>query len=265
MISTKQGSTASVEIAPESNGPEPGNELIGKKAVLACPSYGPIDPDCVKSVRIAIMHSVSRGLHWVGDASPDRMMFSTARNTVAQFLYENPGEADGVLWIDSDIIVPKEAISRLLTNTVYEPGIDFITGVYHQRLPVHNPVFYNFNHEKKTFQPAEEYPLDTIGAIDGCGFGFVWTSTRVFKAIRELKTFDPKGGWFADKRDVGGFGEDLSFCYQAKLAGIQLWVDTGIIVGHSGEKKVVWREDFIRERDNFRSKPPDPYDVKLWG
>jgi len=205
------------------------------------------------------MGAANKGLQWVGDASPDRMGWASARNTVAQVIADEPDVADGIMWIDSDIRVPADGIVRLLAH-----NLDFVTGVYHQRLPLHNPVFYGWNDDKKMFQPADDYPVDTLAPTDGCGFGIVWTSTKLILAIAGLNEFD-EGGWFKDARDAGGLGEDLQFCHYARKAGFQLYVDTGVQAGHCGELHVVTREDFLREREANKANVSSPQPKRKYG
>lgn len=221
------------------------NELQGVRAAIAVPSYGPVDPRCAKSLRVAMAHAANRGLVWVGDISVDRMGWAAARNTIAQAALDS--EIDGLVWFDSDIMLAPDTISRLVDDSIRTPA-DFVSGIYHQRAPFHNPVFYHYDPERAIFQPAEDYTLNAIFPAGGCGFGCVWTSAALLQAIAAHPDFTPKGGWFPDKRDVGGFGEDLAFCDLARKAGFRLWVDSGIQVGHVGDGHIVTREDFLRER-----------------
>jgi hypothetical protein len=222
--------------------------LEGMTLILATPSYGPVDPACQKDLRVAMMVCSKYGVRWIGDASTDRMGFAGARNTSAQTILE-PGmeDATGIMWVDSDIRQgPRDMASLLLSAKEYKA--EFVTGVYHQRAPTHNPVFYHFNPSKKLFQPFEDYPENVFAPIEGCGFGFVYTSRSLIESIAKHKDFNSKKGWFPDERDSGGFGEDMSFCKQAMQCGIQLYVNTAIQLGHTGDPRVVYREDYLRER-----------------
>jgi hypothetical protein len=99
----------------------------------------------------------------------------------------------------------------------------------------------------------------------GCGFGFVYTSLRMLRWIGMSKEFDPKTGWFPDRRDTGGFGEDLTFCWLAKEAGFQLWVDSGCIVEHEGNVQYIGEADFKREQEKWiRENKEEPGPAK-WG
>lgn len=227
---------------------EEGKELLGMSAILAVPTYGPPDPQCQKDIRLNMMVAANHGLKWAGDASPDRMGWSAARNNVAQMMLEaGPSLADGIMWVDSDIRMGPGAMVNLLAAARAHEA-EFVTGVYYQREGAHNPVIYHYNRKKRSFQPAEEFPEHVFAPIDGCGFGFVWTSWKLIDAIARHKDFDPKEGWFPDNRDAGGFGEDLSMCAKAMACKIQLYVDTGINLGHVGSPNVIYRENFLEER-----------------
>lgn len=240
--------------------------LDGMKLMLVSPTYGPADVACQKDLRVAVMVTARYGVEWKGDASPDRMGWASARNTAVQSLLA-PGMEDttGIMWVDSDIRQSPLDMASLLSS-VKRFNAEFVSGVYHQRNPYHNPVFYHYNREKNTFQPADEYPDGVFAPTEGCGFGFVYTSRKVIETIANSKHFDPSKGWFPDERDSGGFGEDLSFCYLALQCGIQLYVNTGVQVGHTGDPYVVYKSDHLRElaagRANAELKKKEP---ESWG
>lgn len=234
-------------------------DIRGMKVVFGCPTYGPVNPITNKYQRVAIMYASNRGLLWVGDGSPDRMGYGAARSTVVQYTFKSAPDADGILWMDSDIRPEANQIARLL-DTANHNKLDFVSGIYFQRTGAHNPVFHVWNKDMRQFQPAEDFKPNVLGMADGCGFGFVYTSTKLLRDIATSKEFDPKVGWFPDRRDTGGFGEDLTFCYLAKQAGHQLWVDSGICVAHEGDVQYVTEADFRREqaqwvKDNKKQEP----------
>jgi len=220
----------------------------GRKLLLAVPSYGPIDPACQKDVRVAMMVASNHGVRWAGDSSPDRMGWGVARNAAAGTILDMPNisDDDGIVWIDSDMRIPPEAIASLIVSAVVKKA-DFVTGVYHQRKAPHAPLFGTYVPDKGKYAWVETYEENVFAPCDGCGFGFVFTSRRAIKAIAGLPNFTEERGWFPDERHNDGLGEDLSFCYQAMKAGIQLYVHTGIQLGHVGDSQVITRADFIRE------------------
>lgn len=224
--------------------------LAAMNLLLAVPTYGPVDPLCQKDVRVGMMVASQYGVRWAGDASPDRVGFAAARNVVAQSLLSLP-EATGIVWIDSDIRQKPTDMTRLLSSALHF-NAEFVSGVYHQRAMPYDACFYEWRPKAKRFAALSDYPLDVFAPFDGCGFGFVYTSRKVIEGVARSKAFNPEKGWFPDERDSLGYGEDLSFCYQAMMAGFQLYVDTGIRLGHSGEQNVIYRDDALRLRPEGR-------------
>jgi len=240
-----------------------GYDIAGMVVALCSPTYGPVDPICAKSLRAAVMFAANRGVKWAGDSSPDKMGYGAARNTGVQHVLRTVPDAHGIMWVDSDIEVGIDKIARLL-DTANHGGYDFVSGVYHQRTGYHNPVFHGWSDEKQCFQPAQDYPPNTVGMADGCGFGFVYTSMRMLRDISLSEKFEARSGWFPDKRDVGGFGEDLTFCWLAKQAGYQLYVDSGVQVGHLGDACFVYEADFRRKQKEWYEDMKEQ-EIPTWG
>jgi hypothetical protein len=210
------------------------------KLLLACPTYGPVDPYAARSLRAAIMTASQHGVTWLGDASPDRMKFDVARNTVAQVACNS--DADAVFWCDSDVILPTHAIAQLAGRS-----LDFITGIYFQRMPPHFPLIASFNEALKTFQWLMRWPEAVVAPIDGCGFGCVLTSTKLLREIG--------GDWFTYRK----YSEDFDFCMKAKEKGFPPHVDTTILCGHLPDPVPVTHETYqAAHPDWFKgaSEPP---------
>lgn len=242
-----------------------GYDVSGMKVVLSSQTYGPVNAITSKRLRVAVMHAANRGVKWCGDASVDRMAYGVARTTAVQYTFKNYNDANGIMWVDSDIKCEPDSITRLLDQANHNK-LDFVSGVYFQREGVHNPVFHQWNPDREHFQPAETYPPNCLGELKGggCGFGFVYTSLKMLSDIANSTHFDMEVGWFPDKRDVGGSGEDLSFCRMAYFCGYSLWVDTGIQVGHEAAQTYITEADYLREKDiwikdNKKEKP------QIWG
>jgi hypothetical protein len=239
-----------------------GNELSGLKAAICVPTTGHIDPICEKDLRIGMMVAANHGLMWTSDCSPDRMGYGPGRNAASQSIFKEPDLADGIMWVDSDIRQkPSDIFNLLLASKQY--GAEFSTGIYHQRGGDNRPVFYEWKEKERAFSSAYEYPENVFAPVGGCGFGFTWTSGNVLRKMSEVKEFDPKTGWFADKRDSGGFGEDLHFCYLAIRAGIQLHAHTGIQLGHCGDPIVITRETYQERRSQVNVVVKE--EPVLWG
>jgi hypothetical protein len=213
-----------------------------KRIVLAAPCYGPRDPEIERALRIAIM-SASRHAEWIGDVSTIRQGWVSARNMAVKSALEDAPDCDGIVWVDDDVLLPATAITRLLS---YEQAQDFVTGVVFQKMGDYNPLVAKW--VGNGFAWWRKFPENVLAPADGCGFGCVYTSTKMLRAIAQLpseikpfQAYFKKDGWF-DQFPANHFGkqieqdqamsEDFSFCMRAKMAGFQLYADTGLLASH---------------------------------
>jgi hypothetical protein len=202
------------------------------KLLWASPTYGPIDPIAARHQRAAIMHSAKNGVEWIGDLSPDRFKFDAARNVVVNGAIDPKTEADAVFWVDSDVVLPTDGITRLAAEHK-----DFITGIYCQRYKPHYPLIANFDPTKETFSWFMGWPENAIAPIDGCGFGCVLTSVKMLRAMASPH--------FAFTK----YSEDFDFCLKASAAGYQLFVHTGVLCGHLADPPTITAQTFFEQRD----------------
>lgn len=215
------------------------DSVSGKRYMIASPSVGAVAPQAVASLRVAMMNMSNHGARWVGDASSGRGSVLAARNLALDAAFEamDEGELEGVLWVDDDIILPPETLTTLAA-TPY----DFTCGVYCQRAGDHFPLVGQYLERDgvKGFRWAVNLPDKAVMAADGCGFGIVYTSARMLKALG-------KGAF-----DHVDLSEDLSFCYRAKNAGFQLYCLTWLKCGHIGEPLVITYATF---REKWSKNP----------
>lgn len=182
------------------------------------------------------MSAARHGITWVGDASPDRMKFDVARDAVAKEACESDAEA--VFWCDSDVILPWDAILRLASH-----GIDFVSGIYFQRIPPHWPLIATFDKKHESFQWIVKWPPNTLAPIDGCGFGCVLTSVSLLRKIG--------GRWFNYEK----YSEDFDFCRKAAKVGCPPHVDTAVLCGHLADPKPVGEKEFMTVHPEIFGKP----------
>ena len=143
------------------------------------------------------------------------------RGTLAQKALD--ANASHVLWIDSDMRFPKDALHRLLARKV----------------PI---VAANYSTRRAPFLPTAEHRdkghlfSDDAAAgltdVSHAGMGLMLVSTDVFRAIEKP--------WFTlgyCRSDDGWVGEDVYFCRQAKAAGFPTLIDNDLshVVKHVGE------------------------------
>ena len=186
------------------------------KILIAVPTFESITSETYKSI-------------WDLKTDPHRAIFdyvkgydcARARNVIAQKAID--GKYDYVLMIDSDIIVPPEALVCMLDKPV-----DVCLGCYPHKnteageVELFKQGRYNFDTRLK----YEELSEPRI-KVKGGGFGCALVKTKVFKD----KIPYP---WFRYVQYDSGnlLSEDLYFCNEAAKHGVAIWADTRVRCGH---------------------------------
>ena len=176
-----------------------------------------------------------------------------ARNLISLTAIEN--NYDYVLWLDSDVTVPYNALTTLLNHA--SPDREMISALYVKRRLPSKPVIYNVLDEPSlndqnilTANVSEwmDYPRDTLTPVRGCGFGCVLTSVPLLKRV-----WDKFGPAFAP---FPWAGEDLSFCHRVNLLYASdpephksIWADTSIKCGHIGN--FIYTEQLLNRGDTI--------------
>jgi hypothetical protein len=193
--------------------------------VLASPTYGPVQPRAVRAIRMACMYAAAHGVRWVGESSPDRMTVINARNSAVN-LALGVG-ADGVMWIDYDMVPEMGDITRLLGHKK-----QFVSGLYRNRSQPQGYITARWDALMEEFIPHSVVNRGLV-PMDAAGFGFMFTARELLRALPK-----PHFGRFGS----GSYaGEDLYFCHKAMtmFPRTQLYVDTDMAIGHLGEPEVI--------------------------
>ena len=193
------------------------------KILLSVPTFETIEPDTFKSIYgldpcgHTVLFNFCRGYDC-----------AKARNEIAKEAVD--GGYDAVLMVDSDIILPADALAHL-TN----PFTDICLGVYPRKMTVTGqtelfwPGYTDFN-DQNNISIAE---LAGCGQkrieIMGGGMGCALIATHVFKTI--------PFPWFTYVTYPNGdvLSEDLDFCCKAGQAGFKIYADTRVHCGHIGK------------------------------
>lgn len=190
-----------------------------KKILVAVPALNKVDVKFVASwANIVFCHGIE-GVECHPQFVVDSMTY-TARINLADIAVN--GDFDYVFWMDSDMIIPADALKKML-----DADKDMVTGLYFQRRGKHEPVIYSSVGGNDRIVYAD-YPKDKLFRVDACGFGCVLMKKNVIhKLALEWcgETFQP----------FPGIGEDLSFCYRWRRSGGEIWCDPSIKCGHIGE------------------------------
>ncbi len=187
--------------------------------ILASPTYGPVQPQAVRAIRMAVMHAAAAGVTWVGESSPDKTPIIDARNAAVELAKAT--DAMGIMWIDDDMVPPQDAITKLLSRR--KP---FVSGLYYNRRAPHQPLAGYWDADM--FRSLHVTPGNGLVPVDCAGFGFMFTHTDLL-------------GRFGRFGDGPHAGEDLFFCREAMLRTprVQLLVDTNLVIGHLSDPGVI--------------------------
>lgn len=122
-------------------------------------------------------------------------------------------DADYILYIDSDMRFPPDALVRLIKRDVPIAACNYTT-----RRPPAEPVTYvSIKEGKKLWTLPESEGMEECSAT---GFGFVLIHTSVFKAMEKPWFYNP----YIPEAD-GFWSEDVWFCNQARKAGFPTMID----------------------------------------
>lgn len=191
---------------------------------------------CMDNVAAPFAHSLAtmeKAGECVISMNISSLIYDARNQLAAQAL---KAEADYILWLDSDMIVPPDVIPRMLKHM--EDGKDFVSGIYFRRRAPFAPVLYS-RIDREGHADFNDYPEDTVFEIAGAGFGCCMTRVSMLEDIA-LNFKD----WFTP---FNNYGEDLSFCLRALECGYKLYCDSTIKCGHVGTVVVdesVYRVNF---------------------
>lgn len=162
-----------------------------------------------------------------------------------------------ILWIDTDMSFPPDALVRLLHHQKYVVGI---------------------NYAKRTLDPPSFVALKEVGGdeeygrflrtfeedtgleeVEGLGFGMTLMRTVIAGALPHPS----EGPWFGHEwlpKRRNWVGEDIYFCNLLRAAGVPMYVDHDLSkeVGHIGQ--FIYRTQHVEEAFNRGLAAPEPAD-----
>ena len=208
-------------------------KIHNKKLLIAIPSFtGIIDSLAVDGfMRLIGNISNLKEKFEVFTCVPKRTNIVSARNLIVNEAIKQ--ECDWIFWIDDDMVIKPDVniIEKLMAHDK-----DIVAPLFFSRCYPFIPMIF----KRKTwasrycvYDNIMDYPKGLL-KVDGVGFGCVLTKVEIFKKLAQPY-------FWANEI----FGEDLFFCENATRAGIEIYCDTTIDVGHIGEPVVSWENMHI--------------------
>ena len=180
---------------------------------------------CMDTVATPFCYSLAQ-LQKIGDCyltMKAGSLIYTSRNSLAREAIEM--EADYVLWLDSDMVFPKDTLVRMM-DVLQKNDLDILTGLYFRRVAPFSPVLFDqleIDGVEAKYTEFEKIP-DKLFEVGACGFGCTLMKTDPFFDVQSKF-----GNMFAP---IGNNGEDVAFCWRARQCGFKVWCDPSIICGH---------------------------------
>jgi hypothetical protein len=154
------------------------------------------------------------------------------------------------LLLDSDLVFPPGAISRLHANCLASSEVQIVSAVYGQ--PRKNISLTT--HPDGT--PWPDFPTDTLIESGPTGVGFMLVHRQVFEAIQK-QAWNPKSPspnaefpWFREAvENHMWISEDTYFCRRAQELDFKIYTDTSLILGHQKSDGAVYYPQSVPDPD----------------
>jgi FkbM family methyltransferase len=147
---------------------------------------------------------------------------SQIRNLIAEWAKDY----DYLLSVDSDIVMPKDALIKMIAADK-----DIISGLYIQRIPnTHTlEVYMDTPNGGCTNIPYDLIRDRGVVEIAACGMGCALIKSEVFRKLPYPHFFYKEALTIRDT-----VSEDVYFCMKARQHGFVVWADSTIICDHKG-------------------------------
>lgn len=139
--------------------------------------------------------------------------------------------ADAILWVDSDMRFPKDALEILLSRDLPIVGVNATT----RRFPV-KPTALDIDPETNDLVKVNSKGKTGLEEVMGVGFGMVLIKKEVFLAAQK------PWFWFEQTDKGGTIGEDIYFCAKAFDVGYKTVIDHDLSmhIRHIGTYEYGW-------------------------
>jgi len=189
-----------------------------KKILIAIPTNAGIEPDTFRSIyNMSVPEGYETHFEFFYGYQIDQI-----RNLIADWAKK----FDYLFSIDSDIIVPKDALTKMLSYNK-----DAVSGVYIQRFhdKQTSELYYLKDGRHLNYQ-TNELPQNSVIEVDAFGLGCALIKSEVFKNIDY-----PHFVYSSALDHSQTLSEDVYFCMKAKENRFKLYADTSIICDHIGK------------------------------
>lgn len=176
----------------------------------------------------SLLHTSGEQITYVHVESGPAIPIDEKRNRCVEKFLET--KCTHLLFWDSDTIAVPNSVTKLLEDnkqivgaTIYKKGGD------------HAPCFGFMVPERQVYRTPVPFLYNKLIPVDIVGTGFMLIAREVFEKVPPP--------WF-QCYEKGNAQEDIYFCLKAKKYGFQVYVDTGLSLGHIATPYVVTNETY---------------------
>jgi glycosyltransferase involved in cell wall biosynthesis len=199
------------------------NKNKEKTILIAIPTAKYIEPETYKSIYDLEVPD--------GYKTEFQYFFGYTISQVRNLISEWAKRYDYLLSVDSDIVLPKDTLTKFL-----KADKDIISGLYIQRIPnTHTLEIYmdTPNGGQKNI-PYDLVKNRGIVEVAGCGMGCALIKSKVFQTIPY-----PHFEYHSALNHKNTISEDIDFCMKARKKGFKIWADSSVICDHIGNTKFI--------------------------
>lgn len=157
---------------------------------------------------------------------------SEARNWLAAKVLDH-AYSNWMWMVDADMAPQPDLLYRMLDVADSDPNVRFLGALAFigGRTWDLRPNIYT-EPRQGHFELAHEYPEDSLVKVAATGAACMLVHREVLEEIRKIHGNEPKV-WFKEvERNGNDYGEDITFCQRVREVGYDIYVHTGIEVGH---------------------------------
>ena len=167
-------------------------------------------------------------------------------------------QAEWLWFVDSDMTFAPDTVEKLLEQADPEkaPIVGGLCFGFDENGEVQPTLFGLDGEEDNPYDVKviryHEWPPDSMYQVAATGGACLLIHRSVFERMLEVerpdggKGFDDAFPWFQEVTHGGKpVGEDITFCWRAGLAGIPVWVNTAVQLGHVKRRILTMQSYFL--------------------
>jgi cellulose synthase/poly-beta-1,6-N-acetylglucosamine synthase-like glycosyltransferase len=158
-----------------------------------------------------------------------------------QIPFQGRVQYDYIMWLDSDIVFEPQDVIKLFRTMERDKSLDVLCGIYLTTSGTHSTIVKDWDLD--FFQRTGMFPFMTpeelkqvaqkspkrLAEVFYAGMGFMMCRSGTIEKVT-YPWFEPIMHEIEISKDFSS--EDVSLCWKWRDAGVKIWVDPDVLVGH---------------------------------